>query len=369
MNILVTGAKGFLGKNLIAELKNNQGHVVYEYDKDTGYDNLDRFCKTANFVYHFAGVNRPIDDSEFIEGNVNLTAKLLKCLENHKNKCPIMISSSIQANNKTSYGISKKIAEKILFEYGKKNNVRVFVYRLPNVFGKWSKPNYNSVISTFCFNISRNIPVTISDPNTVLELLYIDDLIENLLKLLETHNTENESIIKVSKTYKISLSKLEIIIKSFHKSRIDGFIPQISDELSFKLYSTYLSFLQPDNLSIKLKMNIDDRGSFSEFLKSHDAGQFSINVSKPGITKGNHWHHTKNEKFLVVYGKGVIRLRQIHSNEIIEYFVDSNNMEVIDIPSGYTHNITNLGDSDMITVMWANELYNPINSDTYYLEV
>ncbi|MFY9593910.1 MAG: capsular polysaccharide biosynthesis protein CapF [Caldicoprobacterales bacterium] len=369
MRILITGAKGFIGKNLVAELKNRNYTDIFEYDKDTDPDLLDKYCKEADFVFHLAGVNRPKDESEFMEGNFGFTSTLLEKLKKYGNICPVMISSSIQAKLDNPYGRSKKAGEDLLFNYSQETGARVLVYRFPNVFGKWCRPNYNSAIATFCHNIAHDLPIIVNDPKIVLNLVYIDDLVNELINALEGKENRVGDFCEVPVVYTVTLGKIVELIYSFKKSREELSIPDMSDEFTKKLYSTYLSYLPEDQFSYELKMNVDNRGSFTEFIRTLDRGQVSINISKPGIIKGNHWHHTKNEKFLVVSGNGVIRFRKIDSDEIIEYFVSGDKLEVVDIPPGYTHNIENLGDTDMVTIMWANEPFDPENPDTYYLEV
>ncbi|MFY9279666.1 MAG: capsular polysaccharide biosynthesis protein CapF [Caldicoprobacterales bacterium] len=369
MKILITGAKGFIGKNLVAELKNRNYTDIFEYDKDTDPDLLDKYCEEADFVFHLAGVNRPKDESEFMEGNFGFTSTLLEKLKKYGNICPVMISSSIQAKLDNPYGRSKKAGEDLLFNYSQETGARVLVYRFPNVFGKWCRPNYNSAIATFCHNIARDLPIIVNDPKIVLNLVYIDDLVNELINALEGKENRVGDFCEVPVVYTVTLGKIVELIYSFKKSREELSIPDMSDEFTKKLYSTYLSYLPEDQFSYELKMNVDNRGSFTEFIRTLDRGQVSVNISKPGITKGNHWHHTKNEKFLVVSGNGVIRFRKIDSDEIIEYFVSGDKLEVVDIPPGYTHNIENLGDTDMVTIMWANEPFDPENPDTYYLEV
>lgn len=369
MKILITGAKGFIGKNLVAELKNRNYTDIFEYDRDTDPDLLDKYCEEADFVFHLAGVNRPKDESEFMEGNFGFTSTLLEKLKKYGNICPVMISSSIQAKLDNPYGRSKKAGEDLLFNYSQETGARVLVYRFPNVFGKWCRPNYNSAIATFCHNIAHDLPIIVNDPKIVLNLVYIDDLVNELINALEGKENRVGDFCEVPVVYTVTLGKIVELIYSFKKSREELSIPDMSDEFTKKLYSTYLSYLPEDQFSYELKMNVDNRGSFTEFIRTLDRGQVSVNISKPGITKGNHWHHTKNEKFLVVSGNGVIRFRKIDSDEIIEYFVSGDKLEVVDIPPGYTHNIENLGDTDMVTIMWANEPFDPENPDTYYLEV
>jgi len=369
MKILVTGAKGFIGKNLIVELKNQNYTDIYEYDIDTEASLLDTYTKDCDFVFHLAGVNRPQNQEQYMEGNYSFTARLLEALQKNKNTCPVMYSSSIQAALNNPYGKSKKAGEDLLFEYAKKTGSKVLIYRFPNVFGKWCKPNYNSAIATFCYNISQDLPITVNDRSTKMTLVYIDDLVEELINALKGKETREGDFCVVPVTYKITLGEIVDLIQSFKKCRETLNVPDMENEFVKKLYSTYLSYLPKDQFSYPLKMNIDSRGSFTEIIRTTDRGQFSVNIIKPGITKGNHWHHTKNEKFLVVSGKGVIRFRRINSDEIIEYHVSGEKLEVVDIPTGYTHNITNTGDMDMVTFMWANEPFNPDKPDTYFLEV
>ncbi|MEJ6951751.1 capsular polysaccharide biosynthesis protein CapF [Natronospora cellulosivora (SeqCode)] len=368
MKILVTGAKGFIGKNLVAELKNRE-YTVFEYDIDTKDSLLDKYCKEADFIFHLAGVNRPKDEAEFMKGNFGFTSILLENLKKYDNTCPVIISSSIQADLDNPYGKSKRAGEDLIFDYSKETGAKVLVYRFPNVFGKWCKPNYNSVIATFCNNIAHDLDIKVNDPDVVLNLVYIDDLVDELINTLKGNENRNGDFCEVPLVHNIKLGKIADLIYSFKESRKDLFVPDMGDDFTKKLYSTYLSYLPKDEFSYDLKMHEDNRGSFTEIIKSVDRGQVSVNVSKPGITKGDHWHHSKNEKFLVVSGKGVIRFRKVGSDEVLEYHVSGDKMEVIDIPTGYTHNIENLGDTDMVTIMWANEPFDPDNPDTYYLEV
>lgn len=369
MKILVTGAKGFVGKNLVVELKNRGYREVFEYDIDTDKNMLEKYVKECEFVYHLAGVNRPQSEEEYMQGNFGFTSELLSLLKKYNNKSPILVTSSIQAALDNPYGRSKKAAEDLVFSFGKENGNKTLVYRLPNLFGKWSKPNYNSVVATFCYNIANDLPIKINDPNVVLTLAYIDDVVEEFINALEGEESKVGEFCEVRKTYKIKLGDLADLIYSFKKSREELSIPDMSDEFTKKLYSTYLSYLPKDKFGYDLKMNVDNRGSFTEFIRTPDRGQVSINVIKPAVTKGNHWHHTKTEKFLVVSGRGVIRLRNIHSDEVVEYYVSGDKLQVVDIPPGYTHNIKNLGDTEMVVVMWANEQFDKERPDTYYLEV
>ncbi|MDR0507840.1 MAG: capsular polysaccharide biosynthesis protein CapF [Dysgonamonadaceae bacterium] len=372
MKILITGAKGFAGKNLVAELR-NQGYTdLLEYDIDTKPELLDEYTRECEFVFHLAGVNRPQNPEEFMTGNFGFTSNLLEKLKNNGNKSPILITSSTQAALDNPYGKSKKAGEDLLFQYGMENSVRVFVYRLPNVFGKWCRPNYNSAVATFCHNIANDLPIQVNDPNVEMNLVYIDDVVNSFIEKLNIPYFQNNNMgyfETINPVYTIKLGEIVDLLYQFKESRNSLQIPDMGDEFTKKLYSTYLSYLPKDKFSYPLKMNIDDRGSFTEFLKSPDRGQVSVNISKPHIVKGNHWHHTKNEKFLVVSGKGVIRFRKADSEEIIEYFVSGEKLEVVDIPVGYTHNIENLGDTDMVTIMWVNEIFNKDKPDTCFLKV
>jgi len=369
MKILVTGANGFIGKNLIAELQATTDHEVFSYDKNTDPNLLDSYCAKAEFVFHLAGVNRPKEQSEFMEGNFGFTSTLLDTLKKHDNHCPVMISSSIQAELNNPYGESKKAGEELLQKYGQETGSKILVYRFPNVFGKWCQPNYNSAVATFCHNIARDTPIIINDSEVMMILVYIDDVVKELVRALEGEENRIDMICEVPTTYQVRLGKIVELLHSFKASREERSVPDMADLFTKKLYSTYLSYLPENEFSYELKMNVDQRGSFTEFLRTPDRGQVSVNISKPGITKGNHWHHTKNEKFLVVSGEGVIRFRKLDSTKIIEYFVSGDKMEVVDIPVGYTHNIENLGQTDMVTIMWVNEPFDPETPDTYYLEV
>lgn len=380
MNILITGAKGFIGKNLIAELNNikegkakgyhlNPELTLFEYDIYTDPSLLDGYCKDADFVFHLAGVNRPKEQSEFMEGNFGFTSLLLETLKKHGNNCPVMISSSIQAELDNPYGVSKKAGEDLLLEYGRETGSDVLIYRFPNVFGKWCRPNYNSAVATFCHNVAHDLPIQVNDRSVNMTLVYIDDVVKELIAALEGNPNKSGEFCKVPVEHKITLGEIVDLIYSFKESRKNLLVADLSDPFTKKLYSTYLSYLPEDQFSYPLKMNVDERGSFTEFLKSNDRGQVSVNISKPGITKGQHWHHTKNEKFLVVSGKGVIRFRKIDEEKTYEYFVSGEKLEVVDIPVGYTHNIENLGETDMVTVMWVNEVFDPERPDTYFLPV
>lgn len=369
MNILVTGAKGFIGKNLIAELKNCGIYQIFEYSRDSDPSLLETYAKECDFVFHLAGVNRPQHESDFFEGNAHFTSQLLELLTNYENKAPIVVTSSVQAELDNPYGKSKKAMEQLLLQYQQQTGAPVYMYRLPNVFGKWSKPNYNSVVATFCHNIARELDIQVNNPETELNLCYIDDVLEELLRALVGTPTEHGEFCVIPVTHQIELGTLANLIKSFKNSRSDLSIVNMDDPLTKKLYSTYLSFLPVDQFSYDLKMNLDNRGSFTEFIRTPNQGQVSVNISKPGITKGNHWHHTKNEKFLVVSGEGLIRFRKIGAENIIEYNVSGEKLQVVDIPTGYTHSIVNVGETDLVTVMWVNECFDPVKPDTYFMEV
>ena len=369
MKILVTGAKGFIGKNLIAELKNQEYFNVYEYDIDSSIEDLSQYSKDCEFVFHLAGVNRPKEDREFFDGNYGFTSILLDILKKHNNKSPIMLASSIQALLDNPYGISKKSGEDLLFRYGKETGARILVYRFPNVFGKWCKPYYNSAVATFSYNIVNNIPLTVNDPNIMMNLVYIDDVVSELIRAINGKENRKDGFCYVKPVYTAKLGKIAELLYSFKNSRNDLSIPDMDDAFTKKLYANYLSYLPSDQFIYNLKMNIDHRGSFTEFIVTPDRGQISINISKPGMTKGNHWHHTKSEKFLVVSGKGMIRFRKIDGTKIMEYLVSGEKLQVVDIPPGYTHCIENLGDTDMVTVIWASEKLDPRRPDTFFMEV
>lgn len=372
MKILVTGAKGFIGKNLMEELKRH-GHEILAYDIDNTEEQLNEYTKSCDFVYHLAGVNRPENPEDFMSGNFGFTSILLESLKKHNNKAPIMLSSSIQAELDNLYGKSKKAGEELLFQYGRENDVIVYVYRFPNVFGKWCRPNYNSAVATFCYNIARNLPIQVNETNPTLTLVYIDDLVKELVNALNgkanTNEMDEHRYCFVPEQYQIKLLDIVNLLYSFKESRKDLYIPNMRDPFTKKLYATYLSCLPEDKFSYELTMHTDARGSFTEILKSEERGQVSVNISKPGITKGNHWHSTKNEKFIVVSGKARISFRKIGTEEVITYDVSGDKIEAVDIPPGYTHSITNTGETDLVTVMWANETFDPNSPDTYYEEV
>lgn len=376
MKILVTGSNGFVGKNLVEKLKNRGYNQILEFTKENSIEELERYTRECNFVFHLAGINRAMSESDFQDGNVELTKKLVEFLEKNNNNSPILFTSSVQSKLDNFYGKSKRQCEKIFLQHASRTNAIVYIYRLTNVFGKWCKPNYNSVVATFCYNIANDLPIKVENKNRKLELVYIDDVLEDFISKLENNlvvgKTKKREIelksahfFKIEKSYFITVKRLADTICNFEEQRKKLVIPDLSEEFIKKLYSTYLSYVPASKLKKKLKSNVDERGSFSEVLKSKEAGQISINIAKPNVVKGNHWHHTKMEKFLVVSGKGVVRLKNLNSNDLMEFFVNGDNFEVIDIPVGYVHNIENLGDSDMITLMWANEIFNPEKADTY----
>lgn len=369
--ILITGYAGFVGKNLVAELKNQGYENLLLFERDDTPETLARYASQASFVIHLAGINRPKDPSEFYSGNAGLTEVLLAELEKAANKAPVLVTSSVQAALDNDYGKSKKQAEDAIFAHGDKLGSPVYVFRMEGVFGKWCRPNYNSVVATFCHNIARDLPIQVRDPAFELPLVYIDDVVQCILDALDGKvQKDAEGICRIHPVHSVTLGRLAELLYSFKESRQSLAVPALApDSFEKKLYSTYLSYLPTDAFKYPLTMHTDERGSFTEFLRSPERGQVSVNISKPGIVKGNHWHHTKNEKFLVVKGQGLIRLRRIDSQEVLEYPVSGDKLEVVDIPVGYTHSIENVGSEDMITVMWANEAFDPDHPDTYFLKV
>ncbi|MBR3811325.1 MAG: capsular polysaccharide biosynthesis protein CapF [Agathobacter sp.] len=388
MNILVTGAKGFVGKNFCASLNsirdgkdrtrpNLKIEEIYEYDIDTDASLLDMFCEKADFVFHFAGVNRPKSNEEFMQGNFGFTSVLLDTLKKHENTCPVMISSSIQATcigrYDSEYGRSKKAGEELMFSYAKETGAKVLVYRFPNLFGKWCRPNYNSAVATFCNNIANDLPIVVNDPAVELELVYIDDLVAEMLDALEgkEHYSEGKVYAQVPTAHKVTLGEIVTYLESFKKQPQTLVMPEIAENsFAKKLYSTYLSYLPKESVAFPLKMNEDARGSFTELLKTEKCGQFSVNISKPGITKGQHWHHSKWEFFIVVSGHGLIQMRKIGTDEVWNFEVSGEKIEAIHMLPGYTHNIINLSEKEnLVTVMWANEAFDPNRPDTFFEEV
>ena len=395
MKILVTGAKGFAGRNLVENLKNIrdgknrtrpniQIEEIFEFDIDTDKALLDEYSAQADFVFNLAGVNRPKDNSEFMAGNFGFASELLDLLKKHNNKCPVMLSSSLQATligrYDGEYGRSKLAGENLFFDYAKETGTKVYVYRFPNLFGKWCRPNYNSAVATFCNNIANDLPIQVNDRNTQLELLYIDDLVEEMLNCLENKQNrcnydgltvvpdENGNFCYVPTTHKVTLGEIVDLLETFKAQPDTLVMPEIpNDSFAKKLYSTYLSYLPKEKTIFDLKMNCDDRGSFTELLKTANCGQFSVNISKPGITKGQHWHNTKWEFFIVVAGHGLIQARKIGTDEVIEFEVSGDKIQAIHMLPGYTHNIINLSETEnLVTVMWANEQFDPQHPDTFF---
>lgn len=398
MNILVTGANGFAGKNLVCALSNirdgkDRTHPnitvdeIYEYDVENTLQELEEYCRKADFIFHFAGVNRPENEEDFMRGNFGFSSVLLDTLKRYNNTCPIVLSSSIQATligrYDGEYGRSKKAGEDLFFKYGEETGAKVLVYRFPNLFGKWCRPNYNSAVATFCNNMANDLPITVNDPSVELELLYIDDLVDEMLLAVEgkEHKCEFDGINTVLKsdgkfsaapvTHKVTLGEIVKCLESFKNQPTSLVMPEIPDN-SFikKLYSTYLSYLPKEKVSFPLKMNVDNRGSFTELLKTEKCGQFSVNISKPSVTKGEHWHNTKWEFFIVVSGKGLIQQRKIGTDEVLNSEVSGEKIEAVHMLPGYTHNIINLSKTEnLVTLMWANEQFDPNKPDTFGLKV
>lgn len=369
MNILVTGANGFVGKNLISQLKNKGYENISRVTRETDITTLEQYAKKCQFVFHIAGVNRPSHKEEFKEGNEGFTVNLLKFLKKYNNKSPILFTSSIQAERDNPYGNSKRACEDTLFSYSRETGVNTYIYRLPNLFGKWCRPNYNSVVATFCYKIARDQPIEIHDLEKKLTMCYIDDLLAEFFRAFHGKPTLEGDFCTVPVTHEIKLGELADKLYSFKANRDSLVMPSLEKELDKCLYSTFLSYLEEDNFSYRLKKNSDNRGWLAEFIKSKELGQFFISKTKPGVTRGNHWHHTKVEKFLVIQGEATIRFRKIDSDKIIEYKVDGEVPEVVDIPVGYTHSIKNTGKEDVITLFWACEIFDPNKPDTYFVEV
>ena len=399
MNILVTGAKGFVGRNLVENLKTIQDgrnrarpnlsiDEIYEYVLDTDPAMLDDYCAKADFVFNLAGINRPKNQAEFMTGNFGFASDLLDALKKHQNHCPVMLSSSIQATligryGQSDYGKSKLAGEELFFSYSRETGAPVLVYRFPNLFGKWCRPNYNSAVATFCYNVARGLPIQVNDPSTELELLYIDDLVEEMLDALEgeAHRCEYDGLnitpcaagqyCYVPATHRVTLGAIVELLRQFKEQPQTLVLPEIPNgSFAKKLYSTYLSYLPKEAVTVPLKMNVDDRGSFTELLKTANCGQVSVNISKPGVTKGQHWHNTKWEFFMVVSGHGLIQERKIGSDEVLEFEVSGDQMEAVHMLPGYTHNIINLSDTEnLVTVMWANEQFDANHPDTFFEKV
>lgn len=368
--ILITGAGGFVGKNLVATLRTAGYTDLMLFEKDDTPETLADYCRRAAFVVHLAGINRPTDPSEFYTGNAGLTDTLLADLEAAGNTAPVLVTSSTQAELDNDYGKSKRQAEEAIFAHRRRTGAAVYVFRMPGVFGKWCRPNYNSVVATFCHNVAHGLPIQVRDPAFSLPLVYIDDVVACILAAFDGQVMMDRSatpICHMHPIHEVTLGRLAELIQGFAAGRTSLAVPDLAPgSFEKKLYSTYLSYLPSDQFSYPLEMHTDNRGSFTEFLRSPERGQVSINISHPDIVKGNHWHHTKNEKFLVVKGEGVIRFRNIFSREVIEYHVSGDKLEVVDIPCGYTHNIENVGTEDMVTVMWANEAFDPDHPDTFF---
>lgn len=366
MKVLVTGAEGFIGKNLISWLERRSDVTVLPFDMSTPAEAFEEYCKECDFVYNLAGVNRPERDEEFMEGNFGFVTTLVETLKRHKNACSVMSASSIQAVLDNPYGRSKKAGEDMLLAYGRETGAAVYIYRFPNVFGKWCRPNYNSVVATFCHNIAHGLPIQVNNRNTLMSLVYIDDVAEELLSALEGRPHMDEGgYCFVPTVHEATLGEIADLLHGFRESRKNLMVPDMTPgSFEKKLYSTYLSYLPEDGFSYPLIMHQDVRGSFTEILRSADRGQVSVNISKPGIVRGSHWHHTKNEKFVVVSGSGVIRFRRYDEDEVTEYPVSGERLEVVDIPTGYIHEIVNTGMTDMVTLMWCNECYDPGRPDT-----
>lgn len=397
MKILVTGARGFVGRNLVSQLRNirdgkagnyalsGEKLEIFEYDVDTDPSLLDDYCRQADFVFNLAGVNRPKDTSEFMKGNFGFASTLLETLKKHGNKCPVMLASSIQATlvgryAASDYGRSKLAGEELFFEYSRETGAKVLVYRFPNLFGKWCRPNYNSAVATFCYNTAHDLPLQVNDPSTQLELLYIDDLVEEMIAALEgkEHRCEFNGVETILQedgrycaapvTHKVTLGEIVDLLHAFSRQPATLVMPEIPPHsFAKKLYSTYLSYLPKEKVAFPLKMNVDARGSFTELLRTENCGQVSVNISKPGITKGEHWHHSKWEFFMVVSGHALIRERKIGTDEVLEFKVSGSEIKAVHMLPGYTHNIINLSETeDLVTVMWANEAFDPSRPDTYY---
>ena len=368
--ILITGAGGFIGKNLVATLKTAGYTDLMLFERDDTPETLADYAARAGFVFHLAGINRPKNPSEFYAGNAGLTETLLALLDKAGNNAPVLVTSSTQAALDNDYGKSKAQAEQAIFAHGQTTGAPVYVFRLPGVFGKWCRPNYNSVVATFCHNSANGLPLSVRDPEYRLPLVYIDDVVASFVAALDGNCTREGDYCVVPVVHETTLGHLAETIEGFARNRETLDVPdQTPGSLEQKLYSTWLSYLPADRFSYPLNMHCDNRGSFTEFLHTPAHGQVSINISRPGIVKGNHWHHSKNEKFLVVKGTGIIRFRALDSTEVIEYHVSGDKLEVVDIPTGYTHNIENVGEDDMVTVMWANEVFDPDHPDTFFLPV
>jgi UDP-2-acetamido-2,6-beta-L-arabino-hexul-4-ose reductase len=368
MKILITGSDGFIAKNLIEHLKRDETLQLYLFSKKDSLSILESYVKEVDFIFHLAGVNRPTNINDFYEGNSNLTRTIVETLKENKKNTSILLSSSIQSELDNDYGKSKLEAEKILIDYSNSTQSKVFIYKLPNVFGKWSKPNYNSVISTWCYNIANGLDIQVNDEKVELNLLYVDDVVKSFIEQLKVQEIK-DYYVKIKNIYKKSLREIRDLLFSFKENRVSLIIPNVASGFERALYATYLSYLSIDDFSYVLNGHKDDRGTFYEILKTLDSGQFSLSTTAPGITRGNHYHHTKNEKFLVVHGEALIEFRHIVTNEIVSYKVSDKKMEIVEMIPGYTHNIKNTGNEEMILILWANETFDQNNPDTYFLEV
>lgn len=369
MKVLITGANGFIGKNLISHLQEDDSIEIIKYDIDTSFSLIEENIQDIDFIYHLAGVNRPKESSEFFKGNTDLTKQILDLIKAKNLSIPFLITSSIQATRDNDYGKSKKMAEELVLEYAQKNPA--YIYRLHNVFGKWCRPNYNSVVATFCNNIARDIEITVNDENAEIELIYIDDIVKEFMNLLSTRKPSNvvENICYINPVYKITLGKLVELLNQFKSSMNSIFVPNTGDEFIKKLFSTYISYVPVERMSVEAVQNIDERGSFTELLKNNTAGQVSISFSKPGVVRGNHYHHTKIERFIVVKGHAKIKFTHIVTKESYEFEVDDKKIKIVTIPVGYTHNIENIGNDEMILVIWCNEFFDKNKPDTCFKQV
>lgn len=369
MRVLVTGSKGFIGKNLVSHLRELDDIEIVEFDSQDKIKDIEKELKSIDFIFHLAGSNRPKDIKEYYKVNTDLTKEIVDLLEKHSLKIPLLLASSIQAEKDNDYGLSKKQAEDIVIKYKKKN--KAYIYRLHNVFGKWCKPNYNSVVATFCYNIAHNIDITINDKETQLNLVYIDDVVKEFIKVLKTSipTVTEGDISYIKPIYNYKLGEMASLLKSFKENMTNIYVPDTGNEFIKKLFSTYMSYVDLDGMVIEPEMHIDERGSFTELVKTISAGQFSVSVSKPGIVRGNHYHHTKVERFIVVRGSAKISFRSIITNEVKDYYVSDKKLEIVNIPVGYTHNIENLGKDEMILLIWCNEILDRDNPDTYFMQV
>lgn len=368
MKVLITGSNGFVGKNLISHLSLNKEIEIFKYDLNSTEEDLDKYTKACDFVYHLAGVNRPEDPKEFMKGNFGFTTTLLEYLKKNNNKCPIMISSSIQAELNNDYGKSKKAGEDLLFRYGKDNNVKIFVYRFPNLFGKWCRPNYNSVIATWCYNVSHNIDIKVDDPTKELNLAYIDDVCNELIKCLDNKETKNGDYCIVPISYKKSLGEISSLIGSFKMNDRGIMVPSTGDDFTKDLYATYISYVPLEELVVDLEEHRDNRGVFCELIRTKEAGQVSVSTTNPNIVRGGHYHNTKMERFIVIKGKAKIKFEHVLDHNKYEFEVSGDKLQYVTIPVGYQHSINNIGDDELVLILWANELFDPEISDTYIME-